>query len=162
MAKPVYIPTEPTTAPVALSDILQGSAVFTLRMIAPRDPKYMGERYTYHVRRVKFFDELLGVEVEEYNVRVLTGPDNTHDFTYALSLDLHSYEVKRYGKKIGPHARSVRLFLFYFNRLRAHKPVPEVEFFLAGRCLRCGAPLTDPTSIQQFYGPDCITKVWAF
>ena len=160
MAKTVYIPTEPTAAPDSITGILQGDAIFTLRMVAPRDPKYAGERFTYRVRRVKFFDELLGVEVEEYNVRVLTGPNNLSDYTYALSLDLHNYQVKKYGKKIGPNAHSVKLFLFFIERLRAHKPVPEVEFFLAGRCMRCGLPLTDPKSIMQFYGPDCITKVW--
>lgn len=162
MSQTLTIPTEPTVNPLVLADIVQGDAIFTLQVLKSNDPKRLGERYTYRVRRVKYFDDLLAKEVEEYNVRVLTGPDNLSSYTYALSLDLLGYEVTRYGKKLGKGAPSVRLFEWFLSRLRLNADTSAVAVYLAGRCLRCGRPLTVPDSINQRYGPDCIGKVFGF
>lgn len=162
MRQTLTIPTDPTVTPLMLADIVQGDAIFTLQVVKSNDPKHLNERYTYRVRRVKFFDDLLAKEVEEYNVRVLIGPDNLTSYTYALSLDLHSYAVTKYGRKLGKGAPSIRLFCWYLARLQANADTSAVAVYLAGRCLRCGRPLTVPDSVNARYGPDCIGKVFGF
>jgi hypothetical protein len=123
--------------------ILAGNATFTIVNTAT------GGRFTFRVRQCEDRPEL-------YFVQVLTGPENTRDYTYLGTIRDGKYE---HGRKssIGPDAPSARAFNWFWGHLNR---LPEqVEVWHVGRCGRCGRALTVPESIQLGLGPECKEKM---
>jgi hypothetical protein len=84
---------------------------------------------------------------------VLTGPDNTQDYTFIGTI--FQGETFRHSLKggIGKDALSVKGFEWLWRNL---DNLPEyVRLDHCGYCLRCGKLLTTQESIEVGYGPTC-------
>lgn len=123
-----------------------GRAVFTLTSTKT------GTSYTYKIKRG-------GLEVGATGplfVSVLTGPDNTRDFTYMGTLLTNPNRIhSTRGSKIFGDAESYKALTWYLQNLGN----PRVQFRHEGRCGRCGRALTVPSSIDSGLGPECAGKV---
>lgn len=130
--------------------------------------------YTYRIK-VKKGDPDSQYPNDAYFVSLLTGPDNTRDYTY-----LGMLETTRIGDEVGTPSGNVKL-------TRASKfgddswPVRIVRKVIArifandtqaieaagwtlhheGRCCRCGRALTVPESVESGIGPECASKMAA-
>ena len=126
--------------------IFGGNAYFTL--VSPT-----GTRFTYRIYEPK---KLKGNN--PYGVRyvaVLTGSENTTNYTYIGSLTKQNgYKYKSNG--IGSDATSVKAITWTLGKLQKGNDLGAVEFWHEGRCGRCGKKLTVPTSIANGIGPECM------
>jgi len=131
-------------ADAALDFMFGGSARFTLVS------KKTGERKTY---RMKKSDGDRPV----YFAQLLTGPDNTSDYTY-LGFGKYGQSYLVAGKKGNPkHPAFIALNWALRNLGAGHMP-DTLEFWHEGRCAAWGRVLTDPVSIERGLGPECASK----
>lgn len=140
----------------ALADILQfvmaGNAYFTV--VSPS-----GKRFTFKVWEPKKLrgSNPDGTTRNPYGIRyvaVLTGCNNTSDYTYIGSVsEKGSYKYK--SEQIGPEAESVTAFTWVIGKILKQHSLGPVQFWHEGRCGRCGKKLTVDTSIKQGFGPEC-------
>jgi hypothetical protein len=87
-------------------------------------------------------------------VKVLTGPDNTSNFTFLGTVfQTVDYRPGR-RSEVPPHAPSARAWAWTW----AHLESDQIEVWHSGRCGRCGRELTDPESIATGLGPYCREK----
>lgn len=125
--------------------VLGGNARFTL--VSART----GTRFTYRARAGNPF---VGGGVPTF-VAVLTGADNTGDYTFLGTIFPDgSY---RHGARstISQTAASATAFA-WFHAIVAEGKLPDtLEFWHEGRCGRCGRALTVPGSIATGFGPEC-------
>lgn len=136
--------------------VLAGEAVFTVEVPDAHRPDGKEPHYTYRVQCVPASDRW----PEAHFVSVLTGPDNTSNYTYAGKLDTHTGQVQLTAKSAFP-ADSYRLRLL--NRVLARlwgddAAALERHGFIIhheGRCGRCGRRLTTPESCEIGIGPEC-------
>lgn len=137
--------------------ILGGYATFTLVS------KRTGERKTFMVTEAPPRNPN---ETGGYFVKLLTGPDNTGDYTYLCFLFKHrdgTYQCKLNSKQWGESAFAAFTWLIRHtvnaNQLvvqgRFHE---QAEFWHVGRCCRCGRDLTTPESIAAGIGPVCAER----
>lgn len=131
-----------------------GSATFTISQGA--------ERFTYKVNYRDGEDSWNRKPI--YFVKVLTGPDNSSNYTYLGYLQDEG-RTWRHDKKnrISPQADSARYFRALIRKVFIEKAeLPAgVEFRHTGRCGRCGRTLTVPESLDTGFGPECAGKVGA-
>lgn len=135
--------------------ILAGNATFTLRS------RRTGTRFTYRVNKKDGEDF--------WFVKVLTGPENTKDYTYLGNISVNGPQYLRYGshsfwhskkQQVSPDAPSAKAFAWAFRRFVVGTDVSaDMDFFHAGSCARCGRTLTTPESIARGWGPECWGKV---
>lgn len=94
-------------------------------------------------------------------VAVLTGSDNTSDYSYLGSIVTHPHPRYEHGRKsrIGPDAPSAKAASWYLSRLFGGGDVSQVEVWHDGTCGRCGRDLTDPVSVARGIGPECWEKM---
>lgn len=133
--------------------ILAGKAIFTIKN---EDTK---KRFTYRV--VKLAEEKKKIkEMQDlWFVNVLTGPENTKDYSYAGTLFNNLHYKHSLKAKIGEDAQSIIVFKWFLQHL-SHNSVPEfISVYHEGKCARCGKILTVPESIESGYGPECITLI---
>lgn len=94
-------------------------------------------------------------EKKPHFVSLLTGPDNTHSYTYIGTI----FEGQRYahGKKstISADASSNKAFAWVWAFLSRGELPPGCEVWHEGTCARCGRALTVPESVSRGLGPDC-------
>jgi Family of unknown function (DUF6011) len=116
--------------------------------------KATGVRFTY---KVNVSDQ--GRDL--FFVSVLTGPDNTSNFTYLGTLR-HEYApgtswTWKHGIKspISADAPSAKGFAWLWANLKQGKLPATAEFWHEGRCCRCNRKLTVPSSIESGIGPEC-------
>jgi hypothetical protein len=131
-------------ANTALRFMLGGNATITIRS------RRTGTRFTYKLKAAE--DGAITF------VSVLTGPDNGADYAY---LGYVKRDVYWHGKKsrIAASAPSAVAFNWTYRQLvKRHMP-DALELWHEGSCGRCGRKLTDPTSIESGFGPECITKI---
>lgn len=130
----------------ALKFALAGDARLTLVS------KKTGARFTFRVAQKRDADKR---PVGPHFVSVLTGPDNTRDYTFLGSV--FDRAVYRHGRKsrVGADAPSTRAFAWVFERLAKGQLPEQVEIWHEGRCGRCGRALTTPESIATGIGPVC-------
>jgi hypothetical protein len=126
--------------------ILAGRAVFTL--VSEKS----GARFTFRVRTAKEDDD------SRHFVEVLTGPNNTDDFTYLGTIFNGARYAHGRKSRIGVDASSAKAFAWAWSFLARDVAPPSCQFWHEGTCGRCNRPLTDPTSIETGLGPVCITK----
>lgn len=125
-----------------------GRAVFTLTSTKT------GQSYTYRIAQGR--GEAAGSKPAPFFASVLTGPDNTSDYTYMGVLDTDMGVVfTTQASKVAADAPSFVALNWYL----AHLGDARVEFRHEGRCGRCGRVLTVPSSIDSGLGPECAGKV---
>lgn len=151
--------------------VTAGRAVFTIEPSDTFAIEFPGVKphYTYKVKFVK------GKEKKHrkgeywpdaYFVNLLTGPDNTADYTYLGKLIVETGEVRLTEKsKFAEDSWPVRII----RRILARMWAGEEHQIAAcgwkvhheGKCGRCGRPLTVPESVENGIGPECIKKVFS-
>jgi hypothetical protein len=139
--------------PIGQTFILAGNAIFTLIGQA--------SRYTFKVSRK---DPEPGSQYADrgpvYFVALLTGPDNTADYSYVGMLDASRGTIRLTRKSAyKPDSLPVRAFDWTIGRLWLGRPIEPARVLHAGRCGRCGRVLTVPASIESGFGPECIGKI---
>jgi hypothetical protein len=125
--------------------VLGGKATFTI------ENTRTGGRFTY---RVKLAPEqgngAAGTRL--WFVSVLTGPQNTTDYSYIGTIAGHGFY---HGKKsrITSDAPSVVAFAWFWQHINR---LPEaLKVWHSGTCSRCGRELTTPESVETGIGPVC-------
>jgi hypothetical protein len=98
---------------------------------------------------------------ERLFVAVLTGSDNTSDYTYLGQIIRQPHPRYEHGRKskIGPDAPSAKAAQWYLARLFGGGDLAPVEVWHDGTCARCGRDLTDPLSVSRGIGPECWAKM---
>ena len=134
-----------TDALCACEFCLAGRAILTLRSARTN------ARYTFRVSKAE--DKNL------WFVSVLTGPDNTGDYTYVGIVEerFGGYSFRLTAKsKMTLESAPVRAFEFFTKRVLNANEIPaELEVYHEGRCGRCARALTVPESIVRGLGPEC-------
>lgn len=123
---------------------LAGNCTFTVKS------KKTGNHFTFRVERPD--------EKAPHFVSVLTGPENTSDYSFLGTIfDGATY---RHGKKsrITTDAASAKAFDWLWNRID-NVPTDLMEFLPSCSCCRCGRALTNPTSVEMAIGPECAKKI---
>ena len=146
MANPNLIPQNQ-----ALEFITAGKAIFTVRSVKTQ------KRFTFKVSAPKDQSK------EQSNilfVGVLTGTDNTSDYTYIgfIKRDPQGKWSYYYGAKsrIKSSSDSILAINYVINDLLFHSRTnANLEIWHEGRCCRCARLLTDPESIESGIGPEC-------
>lgn len=131
--------------------ITAGKAVFTLQGSETR--------YTYRVNRAEPKAGSPYTQVA-YFVSLLTGPDNTADYTYLGMLDPQTGAVRLTRKsQYTDQSKPVLAIRWVLARLWANQPIDPAKIYHIGRCGRCGRALTVPASIEAGIGPECAGKL---
>ena len=128
----------------ALDFAFGGSARFTLVS------KKTGDRKTFRIAKAKDDDSM-------FFVQLLTGPDNTADYTY-LGFTKGGAEGLIAGRKGNPNHPAFKALDWALRNLRGGIMPGKLEFWHEGRCARCAKVLTDPVSIARGLGPECAGK----
>jgi len=135
---------------------LAGRAVLTLTSEAT------GAHYTYRIAQAK--DQRTGEPQPRWFVALLTGPDNTADYSYMGMLDTVGEAVTfrlTKGSKFAADGKPVRAFAYFWKFVAAGQTAPQLEVRHEGRCGRCGRVLTVDSSIDSGIGPECLKKMEA-
>lgn len=138
-----------------------GRAVFTIEVPAVFEMQYGTKpHYTFKVQFKKGNDEW----PDTYFVKLLTGPDNTKDFTYFGMLNADTGEVRITAKS--PYKDDsivVQLVRRVMQRVweNSLEGMEKAGFQLhhEGRCGRCGRVLTVPESVKTGIGPECAGRI---
>lgn len=121
--------------------VLAGKSHFTIVS------RKTSSRLTFKVQKSK--------DGKRHYVRLLTGPDNTSNYTFLGTIfDETTYRVGK-RSKIGQTSLSQKAFLWFWANVREGHLPETAEFWHEGKCGRCGRLLTDPTSIEGGIGPIC-------
>lgn len=142
---------------------------FGLTMDNPPKP-----HYTFRVK-LKKGDPSGQWKDDAYFVGLLTGPDNTRDYTY-----LGKLETNRIGDEVGKPNGNVKLTaaskfaddswpVRIIRKVLARIWANDAAAIEAAgwnlhhecRCCRCGRPLTVPESVESGIGPECAEKMAA-
>lgn len=131
--------------------ITAGQAIFTLQGIR--------DRYTYRVSKK---EPEPGSRFTEpaYFIGLLTGADNTSDYTYIGMLDVRQGQIRltkasRYTADSSP----VKAFNWAIGRIWRGVGIEPARLYHMGKCGRCGRALTVPSSIESGFGPECLGKL---
>lgn len=125
--------------------VCAGHAIFTVS-------NDKGDHYTFKVSAPADFND----EKPIWFVSVLTGPNNTQDYTYAGALFETGALRETKGSKIKSDATSFKVAAWALKLIFAGTEFPagyDVQHI--GKCGACGRPLTDPVSIATGLGPIC-------
>jgi|SRR5688572_3210975 len=136
------------TASDAENFILAGKAIVTL------ESEKTGAHYTYRINKADKGDF--------WFVNLLTGPDNTSDYTYVgvLGGKADDRHLKLTGKsKFTPEAKPVVAFQYVWDRVFSGKLPAQAVIRHEGKCGCCGRALTVPASIDRGIGPECAKKI---
>ena len=128
--------------------ISAGNAIFTIE-------NKEGKHYTFKVRRME--DNATHMILDTAFISLLTGPENTKNYTYLGILDLREGTVRRTrNSKIEPSAISWKVAEWLIRTVWQGKEMPiGYKLHHEGKCGRCGRLLTVPSSIESGLGPDC-------
>jgi hypothetical protein len=147
----------PLTAATARRFVLAGDAVFTVRV----PPEWQGRlgakpHYTFRVTR----KEASADYPEAFFCALLTGPDNTGDFTYLGKLDAvrGALSLTRRSGMAGdslPVRLLGRVLAAAWKGDFAGMDAAGFRLHHEGRCCRCGRRLTVPESVEDGVGPEC-------
>ena len=138
-------PLQITDATDALAFAFGGNARFTLVL------KKTGDRKTFRIAKAKDSDDM-------FFASLLTGPDNTADYTY-LGFIKKPRNALISGRKGNPaHPAFIALDWALANLDAGYMP-EQLDFWHEGRCACCGRALTDPASIEAGFGPECINHI---
>lgn len=123
--------------------------------------KKTGTRFTYYTElgKPKPGSKWAGQEPLRA-VHVLTGPDNTRDYSFLGFLIPHRgrHEYLHRSKRISGNAASVRAFDFWWTRIELGDGYRYATVWHEGRCGRCGRKLTTPKAVKRGLGERCAKK----
>ena len=128
---------------------LASDAILTL------ESKATSDHYTYRIR--EFPDRMPPL----YWVGILSGPDNTNDYT-SLGRISRGIFVWNLNSTVSREAPSFKAFNWMWERLVAeeyHAVSTQCTIYHSGRCSRCNRLLTDPVSVERGLGPVCRKKL---
>ena len=137
--------------------ILSGQAIFTVECPKSfQDATGAPAHYTYRIRHNAASDRW----PESYFAQLLTGPDNTRNFTYLGKVGKDHGELWLTAKsKMGEGATAVCLLKRVLARIFAGQgdqiEAAGFQVHHEGRCGKCGRRLTVPESITTGIGPEC-------
>ncbi len=137
--------------------VTAGRAIFTLEVPQEFQSAHKTKpHYTYRVKKV--VDKV--TKKESFFVLLLTGPDNTSNYSYLGLLDIENGTFRLTRKsKFGDSALSVKFFQRIMFNLwnNTVNNITEKGFDLhhEGRCGRCAKLLTVPESVKTGFGPEC-------
>lgn len=110
------------------------------------------ERFTYKVQAPK--DQ--NAQKPVFFVKVLTGPENTRDYSYMGMITDKSWLRTTARSRVSGDAPSFKLMRRVVDTLGKQWPLPDtIEVWHEGKCGRCGRTLTVPESIARGIGPEC-------
>jgi hypothetical protein len=138
---------------ISLDFIKAGKAIFTV-------DNGKGTHYTFKVTKK---DPEVGSKWEKYGpsffIGLLTGPDNTSDFTY---MGMLKWEGGRpickltKASKFQEETTAVQVMNFALRVAWGSQQLPDgYSIRHAGLCGRCARQLTDPVSLELGLGPIC-------
>lgn len=130
------------TMTITATALHAGNATFTV--VGP------AARYTYRLRRPK--------PMAPTFVQLLTGPDNTKDYTYLGILGADGVRTTK-ASKMPADALPLKVVAWAVRRVEAGSVPAGYQILNAGRCCRCGRKLTVPESLASGLGPECAGKV---
>ena len=125
----------------------------TLTLISPRT----GDHRTFRVKTVNK-GNLNGKRI----VSILTGPDNTEDYTGFATISDGTDGHAAGEIWVWSRYRGTSLFYEKYADMLARPAryaAKGVQYKAALRCRKCQRVLTNPTSLATGYGPECIKKV---
>jgi hypothetical protein len=130
--------------------VLAGLAIFTVRSVT-------GKHYTFKVEK----KEANAFYPESYFAKLLTGPDNTRNYSYMGTLDTYSGAVRvTKASKYDAKSEPVRVFSWFLGLVFNGKQLPDgYSAYHEGRCGRCGRSLTTPESCEIGIGPECLKQL---
>lgn len=121
--------------------VLAGKAIFTVE-----NPE--GKHYTFKITR----KDANAQYRTTWFVNLLTGPDNTSDYTYIGKLEPVTGDLIRTKNDNTPtKVAAWALQIIYGNK----QLPPGYKIHHAGKCCRCGRTLTTPQSCETGIGPEC-------
>lgn len=115
-----------------------------------------GNRFTYRMRKAENKNGAYQRSGDLWFVSVLTGPENTNDYTYIGVVDHDGFRLTA-KSRFTADAQSVKAFDWFFRHIN-NLPA-NVEVYHEGRCGRCGRTLTVPESVASGFGPECIGRL---
>lgn len=127
--------------------LIAGHAIFTVTSPS-------GEYFTYRVNAPKDQNEMNPI----WFVSLLTGPNNTQDYTYLgiLVKSGEKYIVRTTGKsKFDVDSKPVKVVQWAVKCIQDGTIPAGYDIKHIGRCGVCGRPLTTPESIDSGIGPIC-------
>lgn len=142
--------------------VTAGRALFTLELAQSFAKTHnLPPHYTFKIKKKEAAKE---GERDAYFISLLTGPDNTSDYTYMGLLNPLSGDViLTKASKFQAESWPVKLLRRTLARVWSgeQKMLEEAGFSLhhEGRCGRCGRVLTVPESVQSGLGPECAGRV---
>jgi hypothetical protein len=122
-----------------------GRAVLTIRS------HKSGEHRTFRVSRKD--------DTSPFFVGLLSGPDNTADYTYIGCLTDNNQVRLTKASKLTCESVPVRAWNYVTRHLEAGNLPPDADVLHEGRCGCCGRALTVPESIERGIGPECWSKM---
>lgn len=121
-----------------------GKAIFTV------ENSRNGERYTFRVRQKR------GAYL--WFVCVLTGPENSTDYTYIGTI-FQNNKFEMTPRSSRNHERAFKWFQALNNIYNSEQDLPDyLKFYPATTCARCGRALTVPASVELGLGPECVLQ----
>jgi len=144
-----------TAAIVAYDYMMAGNA--TVTFVSSKT----GQRYTFKIRKPdeKKQDPRYKNNGNTYFVSLLSGPQNTTDFTYMGMISHNDFRLTK-ASKMNQESSPVKAFAWVWNHIINKQDIPEaVEIWHEGSCGRCGRKLTVPESIEAGIGPECAGKM---
>jgi hypothetical protein len=94
-------------------------------------------------------------------VKVLTGADNTRDYTYIGHINAERRFRTDNRTALDPNTPSVRAWAWFWDVLMRRLPkLNQLEVWHHGKCSRCGRRLTVPESLSTGLGPVCAEEAY--
>src|SRR5208282_1059422 len=95
---------------------------------------------------------------ENFYAKVLTGPDNTSDFTY-IGMIIGGVFKTTAKSKMRRGSLPVDALTWALAQFQKNVMPDQMEVWHTGRCGRCGRELTVPESVATGIGPDCAAQM---
>lgn len=145
----------------ALKYILGGEAVVTVF------PIKQDKKYVFKCNQLITYEKNKPIKHNRYFLNVLTGSNNTKDYTYVGTIDKKDSKnpnilTLRITDKSGmtKDAPSYKLFDFLLYNLQCPNEhiatlIDRIKIYHDGTCSKCGRPLTDIISTNLGMGPIC-------
>ena len=113
-----------------------------------------GQSYTYQVDSPPDHQG----NFDGFYVRLLTGPNNTSDYTYMGIIRGRDYFKLTQKSRLKANSPPVRAFDWFMRQVVVNGTSPKIidlQVRHEGACGRCGRALTVPESIDRGIGPEC-------
>lgn len=129
--------------------------IFGGKSITTIQSRKSGEHFTYKITQL--IDAKTNERKDIWFVKVLTGPDNSSNYTFigTIFADKSKF-VHSQKSRIGADALSVQIMTWFIRNLMSNSDkFEQCIVYHEGRCARCGRKLTTPESISTGFGPEC-------